>query len=158
MKYRVNSENILKNVIEILEVKPYEIKKIDYEVDIYEIRNINQEVKYNKNNNEKESKKHGWVYLLREKENIEKNENIYKIGKTITNIKRLYALNYKEAHIYRFTCVRNSDICEKKLIIKFKEKFGNPIKGHEYFKGDERDIQILFDEIINEEFKNNNTL
>ena len=82
-----------------------------------------------------------FIYLLREKQDIEDKLNIFKIGKsTQENTKRVR--NYPSGS-YLYLQIRCNDChsMETKLIKKFKNYF-ILIRGREYFKGD---IHIMMD-------------
>lgn len=72
-------------------------------------------------------KVHESVYLLMDKEN-----KICKIGKSY-NIKKRYDAAKLETDLVYVVHVEDMNVTEKKLIKKFKQIFGDPVKGNEYF-------------------------
>lgn len=82
-----------------------------------------------------------YIYLIKEREFVNNNSDIYKIGKTIQDpLKRL--VHYpKQSKIITVVTVSNCHIIEKDLIKTFKSKFKwrNDI-GNEYFEGDQLDM------------------
>lgn len=79
----------------------------------------------------------GWIYLIREREFIKTDEDIYKIGKTI-NIKSRMPSYPKGSCLYLcFFCTTNIHKVEKYLISEFDELFVKQTDiGHEYYEGD----------------------
>lgn len=121
----------------------------------------NSTIEFNKDvsNNEKiktTNKMEGHLYLLREKVDIDSNEDIFKIGKTTVELKRFKAKNYRNAEIYYFIHIDNCHIAEKILIKSFNEKLGLPVRGREYFKGAIANIKTLFINIISSITNNKN--
>jgi hypothetical protein len=57
----------------------------------------------------------GWVYLLRKKQYLANNDDVYKIGMT-KNVTHFKAKNYRDAQIYKFDYVFDCIECERKLI------------------------------------------
>jgi hypothetical protein len=98
-----------------------------------------------------------YIYLIRCKENVRHNENIYKIGKTITkeltiNLKRLTSYGKGTELLFIRQC-KNCDIMEKKILKEFNKKFTKYELGNEYFIGDyDNMIDIIF-EFISKEHK-----
>jgi hypothetical protein len=82
-------------------------------------------------------KKPGFIYLIREREFLKTNENIYKIGKTI-NIKNRMPSYPKDSRLYLcFYCTTSIDELEKFIISLFDIKFKKRIDiGSEYYEGD----------------------
>jgi len=75
-----------------------------------------------------------YVYLIRDREHILLNNNIYKVGKTKQHgIKRLNNYSSGSELIIQLK-VRNCDIMEKKIITLFKEKYER-FEGIESFVG-----------------------
>ena len=83
-------------------------------------------------------KKPGYIYLLREREFLKTNEEIYKIGKTI-NIKNRMPSYAKDSRLYLcFYCPSDIDAVEKHLISVLERiclRKRTDI-GAEYFEGD----------------------
>ena len=98
-----------------------------------------------------------YIYLLKEREFIKTNEDIYKIGKTKQeNLKRFNSYPKGSILIFQIVCSNCSDI-ENKLIKLFRAKY---IKrkdiGNEYFEGD---YITMIDDIIktvNSDLRQNN--
>ena len=97
-----------------------------------------------------------YIYLLKTREFIKTNENIYKIGKTKQeNLKRI--CNYEKGSILicQFKC-NNCDKLEKELIKLFREKYEiQKDIGNEYFKGNSYN---MMDDIYNYIKKENITV
>ena len=118
------------------------------------IKNINCEV-FEKNN---------YIYLLREREFIKLNQEIYKIGMTTkSNYHRFLQYPKNSELLFQMkcnNCVKN----EKTILKKFGEKYINQTDiGSEYFEGNAIEmINIIYDVIMNEyetiSKKQNNTL
>tara|TARA_B100000497_G_scaffold125791_1_gene163042 strand:- start:572 stop:1048 length:477 start_codon:yes stop_codon:yes gene_type:complete len=87
-------------------------------------------------------KKPGYIYLLREREFLKTNEEIYKIGKTI-NIKNRMPSYPKDSRLYLcFYCPSDIDAVEKHLISVLERiclRKRTDI-GSEYFEGDVREL------------------
>ena len=78
-----------------------------------------------------------FVYLIRLREQVRLNENIYKIGKTTqTPNKRLNGYP-KHSELNMFIQVANCNKAEKNIIDRFDKVFNNQSQyGREYYKGD----------------------
>ncbi len=77
-----------------------------------------------------------FVYLLQEREFANKNENIYKIGKTTQGFKR-YRQYPKESIVMLHLICDDCDVAEKNIIIYFDFKYENVKSiGREYYRGD----------------------
>ena len=78
-----------------------------------------------------------YVYLIREREFIQLNKPIYKIGKTKqSNFTRFSQYPKDSAMIFQSAC-SDCDICEKEIIKCFKIKYLQKKEiGNEYFEGD----------------------
>lgn len=97
-----------------------------------------------------------YVYLLREREFIKTNEDIYKIGKTKQeNLKRLSNYPNGTQLIYQTSCY-NCDIFEKIIIEKLKLYFQHMKEiGNEYFKGNFNEmIYVIIINQLNYDYKN----
>jgi hypothetical protein len=93
-----------------------------------------------------------YIYLLKPFLSIEKNENVYKIGKTHrNNLKRFSEYPIGSKLIFQLACL-NCDTMEKKLLDVYKSIFiFRKDYGLEYFEGDSKEmIKIIFEEITNE--------
>ena len=88
------------------------------------------------------SKKLGYIYLLREREFIHRNENVQKLGKTIQNtptlrIRRLDDYKKGSQILYLCSCKpENVGYIESDLKKIFKRLFTKHSDGYEYFIGD----------------------
>jgi hypothetical protein len=90
-----------------------------------------------------------YIYLIKEREFIKTEENIFKLGKTKqTDNKRFYS--YPKGSILIFQVYsENINKVEKNLIKIFKKTFTHVIKyGNEYFEGDSIKMQKLISENI----------
>lgn len=81
--------------------------------------------------------KPGFIYILREREFLKTNEQIYKIGKTV-NMKNRMPSYPKDTRLYLcFYCCSNIDAIEKHLISTFDIRFVKRTDiGSEYYEGD----------------------
>ena len=93
-----------------------------------------------------------YIYLLQEREFINSNSNIYKIGKTEQeNLKRFKNYPNDSKLILHITC-KNCHICEKDILKIFREQFIQKKEiGNEYFEGCYmKMMKIIFSYIENE--------
>jgi hypothetical protein len=98
-----------------------------------------------------------YIYLIRCKENVRHNENIYKIGKTVTkeltiNLKRLTSYGIGTELLFIRQC-KNSDIIEKNILKEFNKKFTKYELGNEYFIGNYNNMIDIISEFISKEYK-----
>ena len=102
----------------------------------------------NKKNSIKEENKRSYVYMLQEREFINLNEPVYKIGKTI-NPKSRFCSYPKGSEILFISLVSDCHQIEKDIIETFNDKFvhRNDI-GKEYFQGDDMEMIQEIMEII----------
>ena len=97
-------------------------------------------------------KKFGYIYLLREREFLHKNENVFKYGKTCTSEATLILprlKNYKQGSellMIRQVPVQEVDEIKKHITNRFKAIFTKHDDGNEYFIGDPN---LMIDEIFN---------
>jgi hypothetical protein len=110
-----------------------------------------------------------YIYLIMEREFIESNKNIYKIGRTKQkNLDRLHQYPKQSILLFQIACI-DSIVCEKNLKQIFSEIFiKHPEIGTEYFQGNPNqmidiiykylkkpnEIQVINQEIILEQQKN----
>ena len=82
-----------------------------------------------------------YVYLIHEREFIQSEKQVYKIGKTKQlNLKRYAQYPKDSALLYQSTSI-NCDIHEKEIITLFKNKYKHRKDiGSEYFEGDYRNM------------------
>ncbi len=97
-----------------------------------------------------------YIYLIRCKENVRHNENIYKIGKTVTkeltiNLKRLTGYGVGTELILIRQCI-NSNAIENTILEEFNSKFTKYELGREYFIGDFNDMIEIIHSIISKEY------
>ena len=93
-----------------------------------------------------------YIYLLQEREFINSNSNIYKIGKTEQeNLKRFKNYPNDSKLFLHITC-KNCHICEKDILKIFREQFIQKKEiGNEYFEGCYmKMMKIIFSYIENE--------
>jgi hypothetical protein len=88
-----------------------------------------------------------FIYLIRPKENAGHNENVYKLGKTISreltvNISRLTSYGKGSELIFISQC-DNCHEFERFLLNKFEEKFDKYQYGNEYFIGDKYEMILI---------------
>jgi hypothetical protein len=101
------------------------------------------------------NEKTNYIYLIKLREFIKTNENIYKIGRTSQNgLKRINQYPKGSELILFRKCIDCIKL-EAELIKKFKLKYKHqPIYGNEYFEGNEIDIVKDINKIIDEEINN----
>jgi hypothetical protein len=82
-----------------------------------------------------------YLYLVREREFAEKNEDVYKIGKTKQEVAKRMQGYPKDSELYVTICVDSCDIRERELINLFKDKYNlRDDIGAEYFQGDAKSM------------------
>lgn len=85
-----------------------------------------------------------YIYLIREREFVRLNENVYKIGKTEMEPNTRLSGYPKKSEILLFLIVDNCHKSENLLIEEFKKKFiWRKDIGREYFEGNRHDMIIL---------------
>jgi hypothetical protein len=99
-----------------------------------------------------------YIYLIRHKENVEHNENVYKIGKTIVkeltvNIQRLTSYG-KGTEVILIQQCNNAHNCERIILKTFKQKFTKHKFGNEYFIGDPIIMNKIIFDIIFDQYQN----
>ena len=97
----------------------------------------------------REPKCPGWIYLIKEREFIKTNENIFKIGKT-TSIKARMPAYPRDSRLYQcFYCPSNIHSVEKEFIRMFDEQFTKQENiGREYYScKHENDILTYFNSL-----------
>ena len=74
-----------------------------------------------------------YLYLIQ----VEKDfgSNVYKPGKTTRNPYSRFKEYNEKFRVIQINSVTNCDISERELLGLFKQKFGNPVRGREYFEG-----------------------
>ena len=94
----------------------------------------------------------GYIYLLHEREFIDKQEDVYKIGMTSQpNQKRFRGYPKGSRVLYQIDCPNYKRV-EKILIENFKEMFTQMKEiGTEYFKGDKRKMLRVIYSVIDDE-------
>ena len=86
----------------------------------------------------------GYIYLVQNRNDVKR--DIFKVGRTY-NINERYQ---GKVNIIEIEHVDNMYDAEKKLIKKFKQKYGKPIRGNEYFKcNDIEEAKDLFYSVAN---------
>jgi hypothetical protein len=95
--------------------------------------------------------------MIRPRENVLHNENVYKIGKTKVknpdnNISRLMSYGKGTEFIYLNQC-KNCDILEKEIIEEFNKKFNKHSYGNEYFVGDKYEMTELLSNLTSKHNK-----
>lgn len=95
-----------------------------------------------------EGQQYGTIYILQEREFINKNENVYKIGMTRHQPNKRLSKYPKDSQLFLAVACKNEKTCdiENELIKKFNSMFiqRNDI-GNEYFQGD---ISVMMNEIF----------
>jgi hypothetical protein len=88
-----------------------------------------------------------YVYLLRTREFIRLEENVFKIGRTAKLMQR-FSQYPRSSELIRFKKVKDSVWVEKKIIELFTEKFIRKMEyGLEWFEGDPNLMIVAFEEI-----------
>ena len=98
-----------------------------------------------------------YIYLLRAKENVRHNENIYKIGKTKTkeltvNLERLLSYG-KGTELIMISRCNNSTKLEQNILEIFNTNFTRHIYGNEYFIGNYKEMAIVINNLIKNELE-----
>jgi hypothetical protein len=95
-----------------------------------------------------------YVYLLREREFIKSNEEIYKIGKT-TKPNHTRFNQYPKGSVLMFQIMCNDcSITEKNIISIFKTKFNHQKDiGSEYFEGDYTEMMAVMYSVVSTNWK-----
>jgi hypothetical protein len=93
-----------------------------------------------------------YVYLVRPKENVAHNENVYKIGKTKLknpdiNISRLTSYG-KGTELVHISQCNNSDILEREIIEEFNKKFAKHTFGTEYYVGNKHEMMKIIGDLV----------
>lgn len=103
--------------------------------------NVNINIDYIDDDNE-------YIYLIRRREFIRLNKNIYKVGKSKCIVYRIND-HSRGSEILLIKKVRNLDICEKFILDKFNDNFIQEIEyGKEYYTGNSNDMIDLINDII----------
>ena len=95
----------------------------------------------------------GYCYFIQLLPEVLSGTPIYKIGRATEIFKRMGAREYQNARIICTREVYDMYECEKELIETFKERYlriresKNTSYGLEYFKGNEYDMLMLFNQI-----------
>ena len=91
------------------------------------------------------------MYMLREREFIRLNENVYKIGRTAKTLKERLKNYPKGSEFILFETVNDSKTIENLIINMFKIRFIQKDEyGCEYFEGDKFEMIDLFQNIVND--------
>jgi len=106
---------------------------------------------------------YNYIYLLQEREFVNSNQSIYKIGKTKReNLTRFHQYPKNSLLLLQLQCLDNCDNIEKKLIESFKSKYKQRTDiGREYFEGNYQLMMIdicfdFFHSIVSNKEENNN--
>jgi hypothetical protein len=119
------------------EIKEYILKNRVYHIPKKNTNTLRAEII---NNNEE----YNFIYMIRPKENVIHEENVYKIGKTKSknpdiNISRLTSYG-KGTELVFITQCDNCDTLERDIIDEFTKKFNKHIFGNEYFIGNKYEM------------------
>jgi hypothetical protein len=88
------------------------------------------------------AKKDGHIYVVKEREFIKTNENIYKIGRSKNIVRRMPAYP-KDSLIYSIMYSQNVVESEKALITHFDTLFKKRTDiGYEYYEADENELMM----------------
>jgi hypothetical protein len=102
----------------------------------------------------------GFFYLLREREFIKTNENIYKIGKSKQEFGKRFSQYPNQSQMYLHLYVNDVDKFEKTLIDLFRIEFNKRLDiGYEYFEGNVNNmIKLIFNCYFNVNFNKMNEI
>jgi len=90
-----------------------------------------------------------YVYIVRVRESVRMNENVYKIGRTTQIVDKRISHYPKNTEVYHISNVTNSAKIEAKILLKFKEKFRHAKEfGNEYFEGNIDNMITLIEDIV----------
>lgn len=99
-----------------------------------------------------------YVYLIREREHIRMNEEIYKLGKTTQEPNSRLAGYPKNSEVVLYMDVPNCHTTEKNLMNEFDERFiSRRDIGREYYEGDLNHMKRTFMDVASSEFQGNYT-
>ncbi len=94
-----------------------------------------------------------YIYIIREREHVRSQEQIYKIGKTVQESAKRIKSYPKDSEGIVIEQVSNATQAEKQIIKEFKKKFTHrPDIGNEYFEGDRQTMKNVFREICDNFF------
>jgi hypothetical protein len=98
-----------------------------------------------------------YLYLIRKREHVLHNENVYKVGQTIADeysmtIHRFHSYGKGSEIILIIQCI-DCITLEKKLLKVFNETFKKYIFGDEEFVGDKTEMRKIINELVDEEEK-----
>lgn len=89
----------------------------------------------------KEVKCSSYIYLIQEREFVNANQNVYKLGKTKQKNTKRASQYPKGSHLVLQKICDDCDQAEKSLITIFKNKFKQREDiGNEYFEGEQKDM------------------
>lgn len=102
----------------------------------------------------------GFIYLLREREFIKTNENIFKIGKSKQEFGKRFNQYPNKSQMYLHLYITDVDTFEKLMIELFSKEFNRRIDiGYEYFEGNINDmIKLIFNCYFNDNFNKINEI
>lgn len=83
------------------------------------------------------------IYLIRTREFIDKDEDVYKLGKSKRRGTRRSNEYPVDSEVYLIVEVDNCANSENRLKEKFRKQFGPPKYGNEWFKGDRYEMMEL---------------
>jgi hypothetical protein len=95
----------------------------------------------------------GYIYLIREREFVNSNQNVFKVGRTIQKTPTCYLERLKDykrgSQMFSVLHVESED-CEH-IETKVKEAFNKMFKrhndGHEYFEGDPKTMSLVINSV-----------
>jgi hypothetical protein len=127
------------------EIKEYILKNRIYRIP-KQITNISRPETITSN------EEYHYIYIVRPKENVLHNENVYKIGKTKVknvelNISRLTSYGKGTELVFISQC-NDCDILERALIEEFNKRFDKHIFGTEYYVGDKYEMIKTIGELV----------
>ena len=98
-----------------------------------------------------------YIYLIRPKENVENNQNIYKVGRTknkelTANFSRLSGYG-KGTELITITKCNDCDDLERKILDEFNNKFERHKFGNEYFIGSERQMCDIINDLTKKQYE-----
>ena len=98
----------------------------------------------------------GYIYLIREREFLLREEDVYKVGATVqkTSTLQLDRLKkYKKGSQLLYTRICNAGIVfriESKIKKEFRDNFNKHIDGYEYFIGNYQEMIDIINDVMNE--------
>jgi hypothetical protein len=156
-KSNINNHNVSKKHLDkSKEIEEASIKLVSQKTNI-----VSKKVNLIQPNEQKQLEMtEGFIYLLREREFIKTNENIYKIGKSKQEFGKRFSQYPNQSQMYLHLYVNDVDKFEKTLIDLFSIEFNKRIDiGYEYFEGNVNNmLKLIFNCYFNVNFNKINVI